>query len=365
MRTNRWLRRGGAPGALAWMLLPILAACGEEPAPRPEVAQRVSVVVFGSEHTEEVLEYPGTIAATDRAETSFEVAGRIIDFPVGEGDLVQAGQLLARLDPATFQAEVDRERALVNSAKTEFERQRFLLSEGVASRQEFDRANRNYEVAMANLQIAQKALSDTELRAPFEGRVARKLVQQFQNVQAKEPVISFKGEGALEIRVAIPERDAARMPADLSLAERSLRARPQVLISALPGRVLDAQLSEFATAADPTTRTFAATLQFVAPVDANILPGMTARARVHVPPDGPGIGGTSLPSAAVFAAADGSPSVWVVDPESLRVAPRTVSVGEISGQSVRVEQGVEVGEWVATTGVHQLREGMLVRQPEL
>lgn len=339
-----------------------LLACSEEPAPPPEVAQRVTIVTFGEQQTEERLEFPGVVAASDRAETSFEVAGRIIEISVREGEQVEAGQVMARLDPSNFQAEFEKQQALVNSAKVDFERQKVLLAEGVAPKQEFDRAERNYEVASANLRIAQKAMEDTELRAPFRGRVGRRLVEQFQNVQAKEAVISFQSDSAVEIKVAIPERDAARMPVGASLEERTETSEPEVVVSALPGQAFPAQLTEFATAADPTTRTFAATLAFEVPPGVNVLPGMTASVRVHAR-GAAGIGGLSLPANAVRADADGGASVWVVDPETLRVAARVVEIGEISGTDVRVLSGIEEGEWVATTGVHQLREGMLVQRP--
>ncbi len=341
-----------------------LSACAEEPAPEPEVARPVQVVVFGSEAAEEVLEFPGTIRAAERAETSFEVSGRVIEFPVNEGDQVEAGQLLARLDPQDYKAEADRKEAVLAAAKAEFARQEKLFAEGVAPEAEYDLARRNYDVAVAGARIANKALADTELRAPFAGRVARKLVDNFQNVQAKEAVISFQSDSGVEIQVAIPERDAARMPKDLSLAERSLRTKPEVLVSAFPDQTFPARLTEFATRADPTTRTFAATLAFETPEEVNVLPGMTASVRVYVK-DESQVAGATLPASAVFADADGDSSVWIVDPESLRVGARKVQSGELSGTSLRILAGVEDGEWVATTGVHQLRDGMLVRRPEL
>ncbi len=358
------------PGSLARMLLRGVAACvlpllgcNEEPPPPPEFAQRVEIVTFGERETEELLEYPGTVEASERAETSFEVAGRIIEFPVNEGDQVETGQVLARLDPSDFAAELAKQQALVNASRADFHREKKLLEEGVSSQQQFDVAKRNYQFSSAGLKIARKALADTELRAPFAGRVARKLVNQYQNVQAKEPVISFQSDAALEIRVAVPERDAVRMPVDRLLARRS-DVRPEVIVSAAPERAFPAQLTEFATKADPTTRTFSATLSFSVPAEVNVLPGMTASVRIRMPAS-IGIGGSGVEAKAVFAADDGSPSVWIVDPESLRVSPRSVTVGELSGTEIRVTEGIQDGEWVAVTGVHQLREGMLVRGPDL
>jgi membrane fusion protein, multidrug efflux system len=68
-----------------------------------------------------------------------------------------------------------------------------------------------------------------------------------------------------------------------------------------------------------------------------------------------------VPLNAVFAASDGQPSVWVIDPESSRVSRRPVTVGRTDGDQIVVQEGLEVGERMAVSGVHHLRDGMLVR----
>ena len=134
-----------------------------------------------------------------------------------------------------------------------------------------------------------------------------------------------------------------------------------MVVSAIPGRKFPAKLKEFATTADPTTRTFAATFSFDAPDDDNVLPGMTAKL-VLVGPDAASASLYQIPVQAAVEDEGGKPYVWVVDPESMRVRQVYLTLGELTGSSVQVTSGLAGGAWVVTSGVHQLREGMEVRR---
>ena len=84
----------------------------------------------------------------------------------------------------------------------------------------------------------------------------------------------------LQIDISVPEADMLRSFIDRDVGAASERMQPQVILSALPGRQYAARLTEFATVADPATRTFEATFEFAPPEDVRILPGMTAHVRV-------------------------------------------------------------------------------------
>ena len=116
---------------------------------------------------------------------SFDVPGRLIEFPATQGMVFKFGELLGRLDETNFVARVDSARADFNNAHTELARRRQLHQRGVISRSELDGFQRANDVAEAALREAQRALDDTRMVAPFDGRVARTLVNNFQNVQAR------------------------------------------------------------------------------------------------------------------------------------------------------------------------------------
>jgi RND family efflux transporter MFP subunit len=214
-------------------------------------------------------------------------------------------------------------------------------------------------VTEQQLKIAQKAVEDCELRAPFSGVMARKLIEDFANVAAKEVVLILQDNSILEIEIAIPERDFVRRTKEEETEEQiTKRVNPQVIVSALPDREFAARLKEFATTADPVTRTFPFKLNFDNPKDVNILPGMTARVRVVVDPES----AWSVPITAAQADENEQSYVWKVDPESMKVSKCLVKLGPLTDERVLLTSGVEKGDKVAISGVTALREGMQVRE---
>jgi len=345
-------------GPLVWV------GCGDEPAPEAPVARPVKILAINSADAQEILEYPGTISAAQHSEMAFEVAGKIVEFPVLEGQIVKQGDLLVRIDPRDMASASDVDTAKVNLARAEYERMKKLFEAEVASQQELDRAKRAYEVSLAQSQSSSKGLEDTELHALFDGIVAKKLVRDFENVQAKQPVLILQDTTNLEIDVAIPEADFARLTPGLSLAERTARARPLVIVTSLPDQSFPAELKEFNTTADPVTRTFQATLRFDPPDDVSIKPGMTAKVRIHVGPrprTGGGESAVVIPASATIADETGQAFVWVIDPTSMTVERAPVELGNLSGSQVYVTSGLVSGQQIAISGVHQLRDGMQVR----
>jgi RND family efflux transporter MFP subunit len=313
----------------------------------------------------EILEYSGTVSAAQHSEMAFEVPGKITDFPVVEGQIVKKGDLLVRIDPRDMAALAGVDTAKVELAKAEYERQKKLFEADVSSQQQLDRALRAYEVARARSQGSAKGLEDTELFALFDGIVAKKLVKDFENVLAKQPVLILQDTTTLEIDVTIPEADAARGAPNSTNEERTARVKPLVIVTSLPDRSFPAQITEFNTTADPVTRTFRVTLRFDPPDDVNIKPGMTATVRIHLQPDNlavTGQSGISIPASAAITDETSEAFVWVVDPGSMTVKRHPVKLGSVSGNRVFVSSGLSSGQQIAISGVHQLRDGMLVRR---
>jgi RND family efflux transporter MFP subunit len=333
--------------------------CGEEPPPAEPVVRPVKILELRGASAGRIREYPGEIQAAQNADIGFEVAGKLIEFPVKESQRVEIGQVLAKLDPRDYQTDLDAARASARAAKADFERYRALFRENVASKQELEKYERNYDVFEAKVASAQKAVEDAVLRAPFAGVIARKLVDDFSNVQAKEPVVTLQTGSSLEIIVAFPEQDYARIRRGATVEELNESLVADVIVSALPGQKFPAKLKEFATTADPVTRTFQATFSFDAPPDVNVLPGMTAKL-VGATRQGARGASFSVPVQAAAEDEGGKPYVWLVDPQSMKARKVYVTLGELSGSSVQVTSGLVDGAWVVTSGVHQLREGMEV-----
>ena len=353
----------------------LVAGCsGSEapPAPATEVARPVKVFVVGDEGGSAVEEWPGHVEPARNAELAFPVAGRIVALEVEEGQKVEAGQVLARLDARDFRAQLRAAQGQVRQLKAEFTRAQELAGKGILSTSELDLARRQLTEARAMLAQARKAVEDTVLRAPFAGTVARLDVDNFQNVQAKQRVLVLQDLSGLEVVTQIPEADVARATRGRSVDDLAAQLDAQALFDGLPGTPIPARLKEVSTVADDVTQTFRVTWAIEAPPGANILPGMTAKIRL-VPRSsaaGGGSGGSGaagpkvveVPANAVFAATDGSPRVWRVDPETMAVSAVPVQLGTIRGDRIEVVSGLSVGDTIAVTGVHELTEGQIIRR---
>lgn len=299
------------------------------------------------------LRFPGRVRAAQRSELTFNVAGRLVEFPVKEGDRLATGALVAKLDPENFEVRASSARAQFEQAQTTYDRVRTVWEQTQAvPRAEVDQKRTALEVARSTYAAARKDLDDTRLRAPFDGVVARRYVDNFQNVQAREPIISLQDLTDLEIVIHVPERIVRTEPR---------RVAGQAMLDGGPDRRFPVSVKAFSTEADPQTQTYEVVLAFTRPEGIVVLPG----AAVTVFPEGAGKGSAGalvrIPIKAVFTRGDGGTHVWVVDPVSARVALRAVELGAVSADEVLVLRGLEPGERIVTAGVHQLHEDMWVR----
>ena len=310
-------------------------------------------------------EFPGKVTAIRDVELGFEVQGKIIELPIEDGLEVNEGDLLARLDPADYEAARDAAIAHRRAMRSAYDRAKKIFKQGAGSQAEVDKTERDILVAEQDLVTAQKALDDTVLKAPYAGIVASKIAEDFQNVRAKEPILVFQDTSTLEIDVNVPERDFVHMTPGLTLEERSRALSPEIAISSIPGKKFPARLKSFTTTADPVTRTYKATFTFENHPGFNLLPGMTARIVLH-PTDGvvrarPKAMGLLVPAVATVADENGAPYVWRVDEATMRVSRTPVTLGEMTGSNIRITSGIEAGDLVAISGAAHLQEGMQVR----
>ena len=346
----------------------VLGGCQREEEVREPVVRPVRILTIGGEGAGATLFYSGRVRAGETAELGFEVPGRIIELPVVEGQEVAQGDLIARLDPADFQAQLNQADANYRQAKTTFERYQEIVERGAVSRQELDLRRRNFEVAEADLATARKALNDTRLLAPFAGNVGRRLVDNFVNVQAKQGVVVLQDVTTLEVVSAIPEQDWSRADPNMTNEQRTERIRPRVTLSTLPGRRFPARITELANLADPVTRTFEVVVAIDNPPDVTIMPGMTANIMITVPEDDVALAfgrAVTIPAGAVLGDEQGNSTVWRIDPATMTASRVVVEVGELTGSDIRIVSGLQQGDRIATSGVHNLREGMEVSELNL
>jgi RND family efflux transporter MFP subunit len=330
-------------------------ACGEEE-PRAEILPPIVAMQVAQSGTFEERWFPGRAKATREANIAFEVPGRLIERPVEVGDVVGKGQLLAKLDPRDFLNSLKQARAARDRAKAFRDRVAQAAKSGAVSRQELTDAVAEFEAAAAEVEIRAKALQDSELHAPFDGTVSSILVENYENVQAKQVTMRVLDTSKIEMVIDIPETLAPNLP-----HVKAVRVR----FAALSDREFPAKIIEVGNEANDATRTYPVNLLIEHPADAEILPGMAGEASGWVVRPGEEAAALSLEVRISSLASDGGQQsyVWVVDPEAQTVSRREVEVGETTPRGIMV-RGLERGEWVAVAGTKELRDGQKVRLVE-
>jgi RND family efflux transporter MFP subunit len=342
----------------------VLTGCSREEEMPPPASRPVKIFTVEGIDGAAVRRFPGSVRASERADLSFRVSGQLQEILVREGDNAKKGDLLARLDPTDFQLTVDDRQATFDNAERNFSRARELIKDGNISKLDYDRMEREFRTARAALDQAKQDLDYTFLRAPFDGSIGRREVENFEDVVAKQTIFNYQNTDFLDILIDLPESLIRSLTPenpqpDLEDAQR----RGVEAVARFEGRDLEfpLEIKEIATKADSATQTFRVTMTMDAPEEFTVLPGMTAMVAV----DFSGIMETAdttkwVPQTAVQADSGLDAQVWVLDPDAMTVSSKPVTIGRLRDRSIEVTSGLVGGEEIVTVGAHYLAEGMRV-----
>ncbi|MBI2164257.1 MAG: efflux RND transporter periplasmic adaptor subunit [candidate division NC10 bacterium] len=360
----------------------------------------ISVAQADGRDVERTVQIVGTLLAQEEVTLANEVPATLGKILVDLGDRVRKGQVVIQLDErearleveraiANLQAarealararqmldwnraNVERSQAVLSDAQTNLKRFQDLFAEGAISASQRDSAQTQSDVALASvraneaqyesdraaaknaeanveqastaLELARKRLRDTEIVAPFDGFVRKRLVNVGETYKEKTPLMSLVAIQALKLQGEVPERFAPRLGA----------GRPvRVEVEAYPGRTFTGTITRVSPAVDVESRTF--TVEASVPNPGGVLkPGFFAKASIltgverNVP---------FVPEEAVVTFA-GIVKVYVI--ADGKAEERRVTTGQRRDGRVEILEGVKVGETVASSGLSQLATGTTV-----
>ena len=301
----------------------------------------------------------GDVQARVRTELAFRVSGRITERLVDVGAHVNAGDVLARIDPAEQQADLDAATAAVAAAQSQvrvtsaaFERQKALMANGFTTRASFDQAQEAVRTAEGSLQNAvallgraKDALGYTELRSTAAGVITARNLEAGQVAQAAQSAFTLAEDGdrdaVFDIDESIlfhePESDTASL---VLLSDASV--------------VAQGHLREVSPTIDPKT----ATVRVKVAID-NPPPAMTLGSAVAGTARWKPVKRVMLPWSALTMAA-ATPAVWLVDPANNTVSLRPVAIDQYESGTVVLRSGLAPGDRVVIEGGKLLSPGQVV-----
>ncbi len=182
-----------------------LNGCEEPPQTFAAPSRPVKTIVIGGASSGDTRTFPAVVDAIQKADISFRVSGKIQKVLVKEGDDVVEDQLLAELDPTDFRIKLKDRQASFDTTKANYDRAKKLVDKGVISKVEHDKIRANFYTAESGLDEAKQDLIYTKLKANFAGQIAKRHVENFEEVLGTQKVFSLEDVSALKLKIDVPE----------------------------------------------------------------------------------------------------------------------------------------------------------------
>lgn len=344
-----------------------VSACDQE---QPEIVPQIRAIktfTVTEVASGQTRKFSGQVFATDSSKLSFQVAGNVQKMLVNQGDRVKKGQTIAVLDKQPYQLDVKSARADLQKARAdqtqsrqEYGRQESLYKKGWVAKARLDRvlqsrdsAASQVDFATSKLNLAQRDLRLTELKAPYDGTISRKHIDAFVEVKTGQPVYDIEASGALEVRFDIPETTISRVTVGMPVT---------VTFPTAQGSVQQARITEVGSSAGKANA-FPIKAGLTDPPD-SIRSGMTAETTIILAEEGRD--STYLVPISAISPADkpGEGFVFLFDPGSQTVKRSPIKGKGATDNFAHIFEGIKAGDIVASAGVSFLRDGQKVKLME-
>jgi membrane fusion protein, multidrug efflux system len=317
----------------------------------------VPTVIVSSQPMPRYLMLTGSLVANRSSQVAADGVGRVRETFIERGSIVQAGDVLLQLDVRSAQlsrsealAQAEASRSQRDRAMRECQRAERLLREGAIGQSEYDRVTGECsssrwasEAAVTRAEIANKALGDASVRAPFAGMVVERSVSIGEYVRPGTPIAKLVQVDPLRLELTIPESEISRVRAGQSV---------EFEVTAYPAERFRGTVALVSPSIREDSRDRIVEAMVENP-DKRLLPGMFALARIETGRDPKAV----VPESALRGQGGKSRVFVVVDG---RLEERMVQVGEREGQWIALEKGVRAGDRIARDAAENLRDGLRV-----
>ena len=338
----------GGLGGIKGLQINRMIAQARQFAPPPET---VTTAVARTESWESLLTAVGSLEAVRGVMVTAELAGKVVDIAFEPGTMVRAGDLLAKQDTSTEEAQLRAAEATAALAKSNYDRMKELLGRKIISQSEYDNTEAQYKQAMAQCDNIRTVIAKKNVRAPFAGRLGIRLINLGQVLNEGQAIVSLQALDPIFVNFLLPQQELAKLQPGLTV---------RVTTDALPGQTIEGKITALNPQVDASTRNIRIQAT-VANGQERLRPGMYVNVAVVLPARDKVL---AIPATAVLYAPY-SDSVFVVEEKRSEKGGQPVTavrqqfaqLGEKRGDFVSVVSGLKEGETVVSSGVFKLRNG--------
>lgn len=288
----------------------------------------------------------GTIQPIRAVGINSQLSGALTSVHVEEGNAVQAGAVLARLDSREVEAQLASAEASLELARRTAQRSEQLREQQIVTAAEYDRDQAALTAALATRDQLKARVGYATIRAPIAGVITEKLVETGDVVSTQTPLFTIADRSTLVVQVQISELDVTALNTGDPV---------EVLVDAHPDRTFQGRIRRVFPSANPDSRLVPVEVALTGG-DARILTiGFLARTRFQLAPRENVL---MIPATALIETV-GQPAVYLL--RGTTVTRRTVERGEAYQGRVEVRNGIDVGDSVVVAGQNNLRDGATVR----
>lgn len=326
--------------SLLALALLALASCGgkKETSPtqarRPSGPAKVDAHIVKTQTYAENIEVPGSIIANESTEIHPEVSGRIVRLNVAEGKFVTRGTLLAKLYDEDLQAQLKKLQVQLQIAETNENRSKQLLEIQAISKSDYDASLLNVNNIKADIEIIRAAISKTEIRAPFDGKLGLKNLSPGAYVTPSDVLAVINQTSQLKMDFTVPEKYGAQMKPGQTV-NFTYQGAPQKFTAKVIA-------TESAVTQNTRSLKVRAAIQ---QNDPQLLPGTFAKVQLNFDPDPNAI---LIPTQAVLPQARGKK---VIKYEGGFARFVDVTTGSRDSARVQILEGLRAGDTIVVTGL--------------
>jgi membrane fusion protein, multidrug efflux system len=318
---------------------------GNTQAPLRQQQQKLNAIgyVIVPQKMSQLIDQIGTLRPDEEVDLAFETSGKIININFTEGTRVKKGDLLAKLNDRPLQAQLEKLQAQLKLAEGKEFRQRSLLDRDAISQESYDQVQTDVQSIKADINLIKARISETELRAPFDGSIGLRGLSEGSFVTSSTKIARLVKAKPLKIEFSISEKYASEIRIGYPITFKTANA----------AKVYDASVYAIDPKIDLNTRTIS--LRALYPnSNEELKPGTYAGITLELSK----IDNTvSIPTEALIPEMDGE-KVFIY--KKGKAQSVKVTTGLRTESRLQITSGLKFGDTLITTGIMQLRQNLPV-----